>query len=315
MLPLNIKIIGIKNLLTYFPPLAILVLAGREGGSPREIAVAMGVPEEIGKYVEEALTRLEREVVDEVLRMLSSDNIFFKNLREWLLTELERKDEESRKAILTFVRYVVPEMNRYEYSLCIDKEDFQAYLKLLGVERDKVEFAFSKFDSIKNSTLICTPIWMEKVLSQDEFIVDIKDESIQIIKNFIKGLFWNPKGYAAFRSAVFKDVPVIPLDRFPGDIVVLDGVFDGKRVNPALVPVAKREIIQLESQKAPPDGILDEELGVYKIDNRVYVPAIEALGWKVLNKYRNSKIYVYIKSDFEIKQYGNYLKKLNIEIL
>jgi len=84
MLPPNLKVIGVRNLLRHFPELAHLVLVSFEGGSAAEAAAQMGLPEELGRYVDTAVRALEREVLQEVFAALLNDGDFQKNLYRWI---------------------------------------------------------------------------------------------------------------------------------------------------------------------------------------------------------------------------------------
>jgi hypothetical protein len=93
----------------------------------------------------------------------------------------------------------------------------------------------------------------------------------------------------------------------------MPGVFDGRRVNPAVREALKNAIIELERGRVR-CGTLDGEFGVYKDGGTVYAPVIEAVGVKMLQRYQGAQVVALARGEFEAKKYARYLEPLGVKI-
>jgi len=317
MLPPNLKVIGVRNLLRHFPELAHLVLVSFEGGSAAEAAAQMGLPGELGRYVDTAVRALEREVLQEVFAALLNDGDFQKNLYRWISASTVSSPPEVWEAVVYFAKYLYWELEDHgPYSRCMDAEEFRAYLSLMSIEdRHLASYIYRRYDTVSGREAVCAPRWLEAPLRAVADSVPEKpnEERDKLLMGYVRNLFWNPRGYAALRYAVFRDLPVMPLEELLGDVVPMPGVFDGRRVNPAVREALRNAIIELERGRVR-CGTLDREFGVYKDGGAVYAPVIEAVGVKMLQRYRGAEVVALARGEFETKRYARYLVPLGVKI-
>gem|GEM_PF-2954945 len=317
MLPPNLKVVGVRNLLRHFPELAHLVLVSFEGGSAAETAAQMGLPEELGRYVDTAVRALEREVLQEVFAALLNDGDFQKNLYRWISVSTVSSPPEAWEAVVYFAKYLYWELEDHgPYSRCMDAEEFRAYLSLMSIEERHWHPTFTgRYDTVSGREAVCAPRWLEAPLRAVADSVSEKpnEERDKLLMGYVRSLFWNPRGYAALRYAVFRDLPVVPLEELLGDVVPMPGVFDGRRVNPAVREALRNAIIELERGRVR-CGTLDREFGVYKDGGTVYAPVIEAVGVKMLQRYRGAEVVALARGEFEARRYANYLEPLGVKI-
>ncbi|ABL89127.1 hypothetical protein Pisl_1980 [Pyrobaculum islandicum DSM 4184] len=315
MLPFHIKETGVRNLLRYFPPLAYLVLVEFEGGDAAEEAEAMGLPRELGSYVRQAVERLERELLAEVLSQLGQDQQFLNGLHQWISQAVIGREELWGPALL-YIKHLYWETEEGPYSRCMEAEELEAYLAMAQGRPEQLRAAglvYRKYDPTLSRHFYCSPRWYSTVFQRISAAVkeELGGEAYAYVKSFVERLFWNPRGYAYFRSAVFKDTPVVPYDEFIGDVALLPGVFDGRRLNPTYREAAKKAIFQVERIDA---AELDEEFGVYVDGGEVVAPTVEAVGHKMLAKYRGKRVVALAKFDIEIPRLKPKLEIYGVEI-
>lgn len=317
MLPPNLKAAGVKNLLRHFPELANLVLVSFEGGSAAEAAARMGLPEELGRYVDMAVRALEREVLQEVFAALLNDGDFQKNLYRWISLSTVSSQPEAWESVVYFAKYLYWELEDHgPYSRCMDAEEFRAYLSLMSIEESRLASClYRRHDTVSGREVVCAPRWLEAPLRAVADSVSEKpnEERDKVLRGYVRSLFWNPRGYAALRYAVFRDLPVVPLEELLGDVVPMPGVFDGRRVNPAAREALRDAIIEQEGGRVR-CGTLDREFGVYRDGGVVYAPVVEAVGVKMLRRYRGAEVVALARGEFEAKRYTPYLEPLGVKI-
>lgn len=320
MLPLEVKKRGVKNLLSFFTPLAYYVLVAFEGGDPVAEAKARGDLEEVGRYVATAVRHLEREVVADALRELGRDQAFLERIYRELTSQVVGDRAEVWDSVAYFAKYLYWEFSAAsEFSRCMAKEELEALCHLAGVEPAELRrlgLVYERWDSVAERWEVCSPAWLEEPLRRVAAHIkgELSREAVELLHNYVKRLFDNPRGYLVFRHAVFKDIPVMPPEAALGQVVPLPGVFDGQRVNPALREEAKRAIFAVESGRAP-GGVLDEELGVYVDGGVVYAPVPEAVGLKVLAKYSGKRIVAVARWPSDVERYGPYFKPYGVELI
>ncbi|AET34094.1 hypothetical protein [Pyrobaculum ferrireducens] len=320
MLPPSIKTAGLRNLLFHFPRLAYYVLVAYEGGDPVAEAERRGDPPEVGRYVDNAVRSLEREVLAEVLERLAGDEKFAEAAYRELAAEVLKSSPEAWEAAAYFAKFLYPEMQSFSsLAACQEAEELAELAGLLGVDIEnyrKMGLLFETWDSVLEKKMLCTPRWLEKALGVVANAVELRqsEETSKLLRDFVGKLFHNPRGYAAFRADVFRDVPVIPQEALLGQPAELPGVFNGRRVNPLLREAAREAIIEAEKGRAP-GGALDREFGVYIDGSVVYAPVPEAVGHKMLAKYRGAKIVAVARWPLEAERYAQYLKPYGVEIV
>ncbi|MEM3835255.1 hypothetical protein [Pyrobaculum sp.] len=319
MIP-KIRKTGLRNLLFHFPPLAYYVLVSFEGGNPAEEAKLVGDAEEVGRYVSLAVRSLEREVLHEVLQDLASDAEFAAAVYNDLSRDVLQKSAEHWEAAAIFAKYLFGELEPHtSFVRCMELNEFKSLCELVGVKLEmlrEMKLVFVTWDSVTEKYMACSPVWLRKAVETISSLASFNEgeEALKIVEDFVAKLFNNPRGYAAVRSDVFKDVPVIPLDVLIGQVVELPGVFNGKRVNPLLRERIKRLIFSIEGKRVA-QGELDPEFGVYVDGDVVYAPVPEAVGHKVVRKYHGKKIDALARWRVEAERYKPYLAPYGISIL